>query len=189
MCRQLMDAAVDWAEPRFPLLELSTGSPGVYRSAGFRLCPTYRFVVPPSSYGAPVSLRSMNLDDPADLALLRRRLGERAPISNVFSTRERGWLTIIDAALAQVTSTWFYDAAELDATIIAARTTNGWVVHDVVTSQLPPWLPALDGEIALAFAPDLLAPDARPIAMPEEFMIRGPWPELPPFGVPALWEH
>lgn len=189
LCGQLLRAAIAWAEPQLPLLELSTASPDVYRSAGFRLQPTHRFAVPASARGARVSLRPMDLDDPDDLALARRRLGERAPVSNVYASREPGWMTLIDAALAQVTASWFYDAADLDATIVAARTAEGWVVHDVIAAQLPARLPALDGDLALAFAPDLLAPDATPIAVPEEFMVRGAWPDLAPLGVPALWEH
>jgi len=191
LCRRLMQAAIDWAEPQFPLLELSTATPDVYRSVGFRVHPTYRFAVPPSSLGSPVSLRMMNLDDPADLALLRRRMRERAPVSKVFATREPGWLTIIDAALARVTSTWFYDAVELDATIIMACTAEGWIVHDFVAARLPERFPALAsgrdrarpagkqarwGDVVRAFALGLLAPGARPDSGAEEFMVRGPWP-------------
>src|SRR5690606_4149797 len=61
LCRRLMQAAVEWAAPRFPLMELSTGSPPVYRSAGFTLVRTYRFAARPVG-GAPTPVRPMNLD-------------------------------------------------------------------------------------------------------------------------------
>lgn len=189
LCRAVMRAAVDWAEPRYPLMKLSTATPEVYRSAGFAVRPTYRFAPAPTP-GAPVAMRRLNLDDPDDLALVRDRLATRAVASDVFGTRDPGWLSIIDAAIARVTSSWFYELPELDAVLVADRTDDGWRVDDLIARELPARLPALGAPVTLQLTPDRLAPDARLLPEPiEELMVRGPWPDLPPFAVPALWEH
>lgn len=189
LCRQLMQVAIAWAAPRLPLMELSTATPAVYTSSDFALCPTYEFEVPPAN-ASPIELRLMDLDDPADLVLLRRRALNRAPVSEVYATREPGWMTIIDACLARVTARWFYDIPALDAVLVAQQTEDGWAVHDLITTQLPERLPPLEGRVTLWFAPDKLAANATAVPLPTaEFMRHGPWPALPPFGVPALWEH
>jgi hypothetical protein len=112
------------------------------------------------------------------------------PISEVFATRDPGWLVLIDAALGSVTATWFHHAPDADAILVAEQTDTGWIIDDLITPHLPDRLPRLAGELVLRFTPDLLAPQATPLPEPsEEFMVRGPWPGLPPFGVPVLWEH
>lgn len=188
LCRKVLQAALDWSSSRFPLAKLSTAVPRVYESAGFALRPTHHFALP-SRPVTPTPLRRMDLDDPDDLRLLQDHLASRVPISDVFATRDPGWLILIDAALAGVTATWFHHAPEADAILVGEQTDTGWIIDDLITSHLPPEVPPLAGEVVLRFTPDHVAPEATPVPAPAEFMVRGPWPELPLFGVPALWEH
>lgn len=189
LCRRVLQAAIDWAAPRFPLMKLSTGVPQVYQSAGFALRPAHQFALPAASVTS-TPLRRMDLDRPDDLHLLQRYLRDRAPISEVFATRDPGWLILIDAALAGVTATWFHHAPDADAILVGEPTATGWVLDDLISHRVPAEIPALAGDLVLRFTPDLIAPAATPVPMPvDEFMVRGPWPDLPPFGVPALWEH
>jgi GNAT superfamily N-acetyltransferase len=188
LCRRVLQAAIEWASPRFSLMKLSTAVPQVYESAGFVLRPTHHFALP-SRPVTSTPLRRMDLRDAADLRLLRDHLARRVPISDVFATRDPGWLILIDAALAGVTATWFHHAAEADAIVVGEQNDTGWDIDDLITPRRPPQLPPLAGEVVLRFTPDLVAPDATPVPVPAELMVRGPWPELPPFGVPALWEH
>lgn len=196
-CGRLLAAAVAWAEERYALAELCTASPAVFRPAGFRELVVHRFLIQALEVGGgPRPLRRLDLADPEDRALVRRRLDARVPVSRRFATREPGWLTLIDAALAGVTARWFYEAREVEAVVVAERDERGWVLHDLIGPALPPLeailrsLPDPAGEVRLSFAPDLVAPDARPEPFPEQgFMVRGAWPTLPPIGMPPLWEH
>ncbi|MCA9667862.1 MAG: GNAT family N-acetyltransferase [Myxococcales bacterium] len=197
-CRRALDAAVRWAEQRFELLKLSTSVPPVFAGVGFVKQPLFTFAVEHAGAGSG-ALRRLDLARAEDLALVRQRMAQRTPLSNVLATRDEGWLVLIDAALASVTASWFYDAPELESVLVAEHDQGGacWTVHDVIGARLPALgvllaaLPAPCQRVIVTFTPDRIAgPWGRErVGGDDALMLRGAWPELPAFGMPPLWEH
>lgn len=200
LCGALLDAALTWVDERFTLAKLSTAVPAVFTSRGFRTLPTARFAVPLRAPDRPGSLRRVDLDDADQHRRMRDRLARRTPVSDVIATRDPGWLCLIDAAIERVTDRWFFEAPTLDAVLVAERGEREWIVHDVISAGPMPELGALASvlpgpfdRIVLGFTPDRIAPaaTAEPVHdIPDVLaMVRGPWPALPPVGIPPLWEH
>src|SRR5262249_32891194 len=92
--RQCMEAALDWIDERFDLTKLSTTIPAYYARWGFSAVPTHRFVAHRAGGGGPA--RPAILED---TPRIRALLSARSPTSDVYATREPGWLPIINLAL------------------------------------------------------------------------------------------
>ena len=92
--RRCMDAALAWIDERFDLVKLSTTIPAFYGRWGFSVVPTHRFVAQRAGGAGPA--RPATLDDTARICAL---LSSRTPTSDVYATRDPGWLPIIDLAL------------------------------------------------------------------------------------------
>src|SRR5262245_18146371 len=92
--RRCMEAALAWIDERFDLAKLSTAIPTFYGRWGFSVLRTHRFIAQRAGGGGPA--RPAMVDD---TARIRALLSARTPTSNVFATREPGWLPIIDLAL------------------------------------------------------------------------------------------
>jgi GNAT superfamily N-acetyltransferase len=180
--RRCMEAALAWLDDRFDLAKLSTGIPTFYGRWGFSVVPTHRFVAERAGGGGPA--RPAVLDDTARICEL---LSARAPTSNVYATREPGWLPIINLARRR------------------ARGPSARFPHcgsprrsDVVGPELPcveevlGAIPFRFERVIYGFTPDRLDPGARPEPVSVEdgvMQVRGAWPKLPPFAVSSIWEH
>jgi GNAT superfamily N-acetyltransferase len=191
--RRCMEAALAWINERFDLAKLFTGIPDYYARWGFSVVPTHRFAAHCAGGGGPG--RPATLDD---MARVRALLSARTPTSNVYATREPGWLPIINLALQGRLPGGVLVIPRRDFLIVARQ--QGEVLHldDVVGPELPRLdevlaaIPFRFDRVTYGFTPDRLEPGARgePVPTGEGVMqVRGAWPMLPPFGVPSVWEH
>ena len=172
--RTALDEATRWIDAHGMLAKLHTAVPEVYEPLGFRSVPVHRFRVERAGGRDVPETRPPQLED------LHARLARRAPVSDRFASRDPGWLFGIDLRLGG------RDVSALQ------------LVDDLVADELPS-LQVLCAEaprhraVELSFCPDLLAPEATPIAAPEEgvLMIRGDWPLSAdvPLGYSPLSEH
>jgi hypothetical protein len=178
---------------RFDSAKLSTIIPAFYGRWGFSVVPTHRFVAPRAGGGG--SARSATLND---AARIRELLSARTPTSNIYATREPGWLPITDLALQGRLPGGVLVVPRRDFLIVARQ--QGEVLHldDVVAPELPHVeevlgaIPFRFERVVYGFTPDLLDPGARPEPVPVEegvMLVRGAWPEVPPFAVSSVWEH
>ncbi|HEY7084698.1 MAG TPA: GNAT family N-acetyltransferase [Hyphomicrobiaceae bacterium] len=191
--RRCMEAALAWIDKRFDLAKLSTAIPGYYARWSFSLVPTHRFVAHRAGGGGPARPATL-----ADSARIRTLLLARTPTSEVYATRDPGWLPITNLALQGRLPGGMLVVPQRDFLIVARQ--QGQVLH--LDDIIGPELPALE-EVLLAipfrferviygFTPDRLDQSARPEPIPvtEAVMqIRGAWPTLPPFAVSPVWEH
>ena len=191
--RRCMEAALAWIDGRFDLAKLSTTIPTFYARWGFSVIPTHRFVAQRAGGGGPA--RPAGLDD---AARIRALLAARTPPSDVYATRESGWLPIIDLALQGRLPGGVLVVPRRDFLIVARH--QGEVLHldDVVGPELPGLeevlaaIPFRFERVIYGFTPDRLDPGARPEPVPIEegvMQVRGAWPKLPPFAVSSVWEH
>ena len=183
--RAAMTRALDHADRHTDLACLCTDQPALYERYGFRLHQEHCGVIPVPR-AEPGPLRRLT-ESPEDLATLRRILCERAPISELWSTRDTGWMAALNEVLASdgIKRLWY--AEDLDV-ILAAEVAGGVLrVLDVMAAELPP-LELLLGrfphggadDVQLCFASDLVAPGCRTRAITwagdELLMLRGGWP-------------
>ncbi|MEZ5064023.1 MAG: GNAT family N-acetyltransferase [bacterium] len=196
LARRVLGAALEWIDARHALTKLHTDVPAIYARHGFRPQPTFRFRACVAA-DATVERRLLRpLSNADDLALLTRTLARRAPASEVFATRDPGWLTLIDAALRRELDTTFWHVPA-HAAIVAHRTTaQGVHLHDVIAPTLPPAsaiVPPGASSAWWTFAPDRFDPAAEPEPCPPVdgvLLVRGDWPETSsPIGISPLWEH
>jgi GNAT superfamily N-acetyltransferase len=191
--RRCMEAAVAWIDERFNLAKLSTTIPAFYDRWGFSAVPTHRFVAQRTGGGGPA--RPATLDDTTRLHAL---LSVRTPTSDIYATREPGWLPIIDLALQARLPHGVLVVPQRDFLIVARQHAEVLHLDDVVGPELPGLeevlaaIPFRFERVIYNFTPDRLDPGARPEPVPVEagvLLVRGAWPELPPFGVSSVWEH
>jgi GNAT superfamily N-acetyltransferase len=191
--RRCMEAALAWIDERFDLAKLSTAIPAYYARWGFSTVPTHRFVADLGGGGGPA--RPAILEDSARI---RGLLLARTPTSNLYATREPGWLPITNLALQNRLPGSVLVVPQRDFLIMARM--QGKVLHldDVVGPELPALeevlaaIPFRFERVIYGFTPDRLDPSARPepVAAEEGVMqVRGAWPTLPPFAVSPVWEH
>jgi hypothetical protein len=188
-----MDAAVAWIDERFALAKLATDIPAFYARWGFSVVPTHRFVACRSGGGGPA--RPATLED---AARVRALFAARTPLSDVYATREPGWLPLIDLALQERLPGGLLMVPGRDLLLVARP--QGEVLHleDVIAPELPGLdevlaaVPFRFERVVYGFTPDRLDPGARPEPVPAEegvLQVRGAWPALPPFAVSPVWEH
>jgi GNAT superfamily N-acetyltransferase len=193
LARRCMEAALAWIDERFDLAKLSTTIPAYYARWGFSVVPTQRFVAQRAGGGGPA--RPAILDD---RARIRALLSARTPTSDVYATREPGWLPITNLALQGRLPGGVLLVPQRDFLIVARQL--GEVLHldDVVGFELPGLeevlaaIPFRFERVSYGFTPDRLDPGARPEPVPVEegvMQVRGAWPTLPPFAVSSVWEH
>jgi len=191
--RRCMEAALDWIDERFDLAKLSTAIPAYYARWGFSVVPTHRFIVPRAGGGGPA--RPAILED---TARIRALLSARTPTSDVYATRESGWLPIINLALQGRLPGGVLVVPQRDFLIVARQQGEDLHLDDVVGPELPGLgevlaaIPFRFERVIYGFTPDRLEPGAHrePVPVDEGVMlVRGSWPTLPPFAVPSVWEH
>jgi hypothetical protein len=174
---------------------LNTGQPELYTPFGFRHVPEHRFVVDRDGTASPTPsverFRRLDSSDPADRKCLRTLLEERTPVSRRLGVvAETAAFAFNECLRPPVFS------AELDAVVCFEHDETTLRLYDVVARRLP----SLDQIVAridrvdppprrveLYFAPDRIAPSARPephvLHGDEHLMVRGPFP---PEGEPLM---
>jgi predicted N-acetyltransferase YhbS len=172
--------------------KLTTSQPELYEGFGFRVVPQHRFRV--ARRGPAGRARAVG---EADLARVHDLLARRAPASRLFAARDPGWLLGLDEVIESggLGRMRLLDDPEL---LLVSEVVDGVLrVHEVVAPKVPP----LEAVLAAAPAPfeavelwtsaDLLAPGAEPLPWPpgDFLMVRGDWPDLPPFAVGVLASH
>jgi GNAT superfamily N-acetyltransferase len=191
--RRCMEAAVAWIDERFDLVKLSTTIPAFYGRWGFSVVRTHRFVAQRSGGGGPA--RPATLDD---TARVRALLSARTPTSDIYATREPGWLLITDLALQGRLPHGVLVVPQRDFLIVARQQAEILHLDDVVGPELPGLeevlaaIPFRFERVIYGFTPDRLDPGARAESVPLEegaMQVRGAWPKLPPFAVSSVWEH
>jgi len=191
--RRCMEAALAWIDERFDLVKLSTAIPAFYGRWGFSVLPTHRFIAQHAGGGGPARPAT-----PADTARIRALFSARTPPSDIFATRDPGWLPIIDLALQGRLPSGVLVVAERDFLIVARKQRGCLLLDDVVGPELPGLdevlaaIPFRFERVIYGFTPDQLDPDARPEPTTLEegvLQVRGSWPKLPPFAVSSVWEH
>jgi GNAT superfamily N-acetyltransferase len=189
--RRCMEAALAWIDENFDLAKLSTAIPAFYGRWCFSAIPTHRFVARRGGGAGPA--RPATLED---AARIRALLSARTPTSDLYATRDLGWLAIINLALQRRLPHGVLVVPQRDFIIVARQ--QGEVLHldDVVGPELPALeevlatIPFRFERVVYGFTPDRLDPDARPVQVEEGTMqIRGAWPNLPTFAVSSIWEH
>ena len=198
--RPVMEAALEHID-RGPFAGafLTTEEPALYTRYGFRVLPEHRFLAPrPDGAGRlGEASRPLDDDDLADVALLRRILRTRRPLSSVMSTRDSGWLTAMCGILYYGSlSAVFHHIPALDAVVALMPPEEGASRLQIldVASPRPLTLEALcahlpgDYEaVELLLCAEHLAPEATAVASASPdgtvFMVRGSWPL--PAGTPA----
>jgi len=188
-----MKAALNWIDERFDLAKLSTTIPAYYARWGFSVVPTPRFVAHRAGGGGPA--RPATLDD---MARIRALFAARTPTSDVYATREPGWLPIIDLALQRRLPHGVLVVPQRNFFVVAHQ--QGDVLHldDVIGPELPRLeevlaaIPFRFERVVYGFTPDRFDPGARPEPVPVEegvMQVRGAWATLPPFAVSSVWKH
>ena len=191
--RTALDEATRWIDAHGMLAKLHTAVPEVYEPLGFRSVPVHRFRVERAGGRDVPETRPPQLED------LHARLARRAPVSDRFASRDPGWLFGIDLRLGGRDVSALQLVDDLDVVVDWSVDDSGTLrIDDLVADELPS-LQVLCAEaprhraVELSFCPDLLAPEATPIAAPEEgvLMIRGDWPLSAdvPLGYSPLSEH
>jgi GNAT superfamily N-acetyltransferase len=196
-CRALLAHALAYAEGRAATQQLTTEVPRVFVGAGFRSVPETCFEVGPRRLPpAPVPLRRLSADAPADVGLLSGLLATRTPVSHWLGVGEPGWLFVIDEVLACSGFARLYHAADLGAVVVLEVRDGALRLYDVVAPELPPLaeiaarVPEPFERIELLFSPDRF--DVPVTAVREAYpgdhlMVRGPYPpEAGRFALPLL---
>jgi len=191
--RRCMEAALAWIDGQFDLAKLSTTIPVYYARWGFSVVPTYRFVARRAGGGGRA--RPATFDDSARIRAL---LLARTPTSDLYATRDSGWLPITNLALQGRLPGGVLVVPQRDFVIVAHQ--RGEILHldDVVGPELPALeevlaaIPFRFERVIYGFTPDRVDPTARPEPVPVEegvMQVRGAWPMLPKFAVSSIWEH
>jgi GNAT superfamily N-acetyltransferase len=190
--RAAMQDALAFVDARWSVARLHTDQPWLYEPFGFRVVPQHRFRV--ERRGGAGGGRAVT---EADLPAIRALLASRAPISDRFAARDPGWLFGIDEVLWTGGLEHLFLVGE-PPLLVACEVVDGALrIHDVAAREVP----ALDAVLAAApsafsavelwMPADRLAPAAEPLPSPdpELLMVRGDWPDLPPFCVGRLASH
>jgi GNAT superfamily N-acetyltransferase len=191
--RRCMEAALAWIDERFDLAKLSTAIPAFYVRWGFSVLPTHRFIAQHDGGGG--TARPAMFDD---TRRIRALFSARTPPSDIYATRDSGWLPIIDLALQDRLPGGVLMVPERDFLIVARQQRGTLLLDDVVGPELPKLeevlaaVPFRFEEVIYGFTPDRLDPNTRHEPNPDEegvLLVRGSWPKLPPFAVSTVWEH
>ena len=156
--RAVMSEAVEWWEQRFETAVLFTDSPGLYEPFGFHVVPESYFVpddIPPINPVRSASLRRLDWARQDDVALLRRLVRRRSPVSIRLGVASEEAVFAFNAVNMPM---WY--ARELDAIICFKQKGRTVRLFDVVANKLPTWaeladyLPPGTDRVEICFCPD-----------------------------------
>ena len=159
--RDLMRRAFAWAETQdFELGILLTDKPALYEPYGFRALPQHVFRGPAPAGTSRPTARVLNMEDGGDIALIRRLLPARQPVSSLFAVTGH-WIEFPLNACFDSTIRLSHIPG-LDA-IVAWRSGEGaFELLDIVACEIPPFgavvgaLGIEQSPIAVHFPPDRL---------------------------------
>src|SRR5262245_21627394 len=130
--QRCMEAALAWIDKRYALAKLSTTIPAYYTRWGFSRVRRHRFVAQRSGGGGPA--RPAILED---AARIRALLSARTPTSEVYATREAGWLPIINLALQGRLPSGVLVVPQREFLVLARQHGEDLHLDDVVGPALP----------------------------------------------------
>ena len=191
--RDLMQRALAWCDERSPLVLLTTRKPELYERFGFRVVPEHRLAGPaPAPQRGVRPARSLGLK--TDLALVKRSLDHRVPVSDLVGRRHHGSMFLMNVLESQ--ARWRLDhLLDYGAIVVSdTRVPETFRLLDVVAKEMPP-LAAILGALSLrpdrvdiCFPTDKLgyAGEAHPAGKTTKLMARGPFVdgERRPFMLP-----
>lgn len=196
LARQMLTAALAWADHGHRLARLHTDDPPIYTGHGFRVLPTVRYRSGPGPAARTPARRLDPWTVPADATLLARLLAARSPPSTRCAVLDPGWLPTINAALHPRLRDGLWHLPEHDAILGVDAGGSLPRVGELIAATPPP-LDALrvvlgEGPVEWSFDPGRWDPAAVVEPVPPSWgsmMVRGPWPAGEPLGVAVLWEH
>jgi GNAT superfamily N-acetyltransferase len=179
--RRLTERALAWCDARgaSPVL-LYTENPALYART-FEVLPEHSFVGAAPSVPGPVSpARALDLGRADDLALIRRLLADRAPVSGQVGLAGHGTMFLLNAALDPAIRLHYLPD---DGVVVATGAADRFRLLDVVGGDIPALARILaafgvTGEVEVCFPPDRLGWVGRAVVFeaPCALMARGPLP-------------
>ncbi len=179
--RAVMEEAMEWCAACSAATVLFTGRTFLYERYGFRAVRESRFVARgpwPIGQSKKTPLRTMDLHQPDDLAILRRLLAERAPVS-----QRLGVIHEHAAFLFNAVNQTLYHAEGSDFIVVMETEDATLRLYDVVARRMPTLAEVMDhvetpiDRVEVYFTPDCLEADfiAEPHVLDggSYFMVRG----------------
>lgn len=195
--RQVMEEALAYCDARFKTAVLTTDEPILYTRYGFRVVPEHRFEAEaPRVQRRKPGFRKLSDASPADVALLRRLLRTRAPVSNVLGVLEAGEIFVTNEILSKRRFERIHYAEDLDLTAVYEVAGRNLRLYDLVATDIPSLevvVACVDADldrVEIHFTPDRLQAGnvlARAKPPGDYLMVRGPFAvEGRPFILPSL---
>lgn len=166
----------------FEAIVLYTDKPQLYDRYGFGIMPEHRFAgAAPAVSAASPSFRTLDMNDPGDVSLVRRMLESRAPVSQRLSVIRNIQTFLLNTALVEGVT--FSLLPQHPAVIVWSENEDGSVftLHDVIAASMPSLCEILQAvgrqpeRMEVLFSPDQLGWQGEGI--PEggdlRFMLRG----------------
>jgi ribosomal protein S18 acetylase RimI-like enzyme len=190
--RELMHEVLEDREGRSETFVLSTENPEYYQPFGFRVVGEHQFEIERDGRPGTPSMRTLDLADGDDVAILRRLLATRRPVSRVVGVV--GGSTVFLFNESRRPLRYFPD---LDVVACFEHDDRTLALYDVVGPALPTLEHLLSAtglaveRVVLHFAPDRFAPEAVAVRRvfehdgPSHLLVRGPFgAEDRPFTLP-----
>lgn len=179
--RDLMRRAFNWCDARgFEFGLLLTDKPALYETYGFKILPQQRLSGPP-----PVAAKSrgpsctLSLDNSADVALVKRLLHERMPVSSIFAVAAQAELFLLNSCFDTGIRLSYLD--QPDCIVAWKGEADCFRLLDVAGKTIPPLaviLAALDqrpSRVEVCLPPDRLdwQGTSEPFPSYTSLMVRG----------------
>ncbi|CAN7247039.1 GNAT family N-acetyltransferase [Pararhizobium sp. LjRoot238] len=180
--RDLMRRAFNWCDAQgFERGLLLTDKPALYEPCEFKILPQHQFSGPPPVAVQPIgSSRTLSLDNSGDLALVKRLLGERTPVSSIFAVAAQMEMFLLNSCFDAGIRLSYLDHPEL---VVAWKSTEAdcFQLLDIAGRIIPPLsvlLAVLDQRpscVEVCFPPDRLdwQGNPEPFASHTSLMVRG----------------
>ncbi|WP_346657249.1 GNAT family N-acetyltransferase [Rhizobium herbae] len=180
--RELMRRALNWCDAQgFELGLLLTDKPAIYQPYGFKVLPQHQVSGPAPVAAKPVGAsRPVFLDNAGDLALVKRLLRERTPVSSIFAVAAQVEMFLLNGCFDPGIRLSYLDQPE---SVVAWKSGEAdcFRLLDVVGKTIPPLpfiLAALDQRprrVEVCLPPDRLDWQGMPEPFPSHtsLMVRG----------------
>ena len=194
--RDVMKAALDYCDAEgFAAVTLLTDTPGLYRRHGFEALAQHRFSGTAPSGGTARPTRRLDIAQEADIALLRRLLEGRRPVSGRFAPRRQMEMFLFNACLMPGLRLDLMDGDSVIAWQSAED--GGFELLDIVGARIPDLADILaslriaPSRVLVHFAPDRLSWEGEALPDVEDMVLmlraksisRPAWPfALPPMA-------
>ena len=140
-CRALLEEALAFCDARYETAMLTTLIPDLYAKFGFRTLQEHTFVralAAPRPARAASAPRGLSADAPDDVALLRRLLAERTPVSARVGSLEEGTVLVVALLLTWGDFSRVHHHEALDVVTVHEVHDRTLVLYDVVGRTVPP---------------------------------------------------